>query len=149
MAKHYKVVNLKKPQWLRAENVVSGIDKITSISDAEPWITDRGSSLGGYELFVNFREVKKFNSFYQTILDCTHSTQGMKSDGFTGGDKELGLNYMRAAHIFGYTGIFAETFPEPHKSVSDKDCVIPTHELLDVLENEILKDYEKVELCKN
>lgn len=125
-AKHFDVVNIKKGQWMSPQNMVKGVDKIKNTNpDAEAWITERGTQFGYGQLIVDFGAVEILEQFYdKVILDCTHSTQRLKPNGRTGGDSTLAQKYFKAAPIFGYTGIFAETHPNPPASYSDMDSQI-------------------------
>lgn len=125
-AKHFDVVNIKKGQWMSPQNMVKGVDKIKETNpNCEAWITDRGTQFGYGQLIVDFGAVEILEQFYdKVILDCTHSTQRLKPNGRTGGDSTLAQKYFKAAPIFGYTGIFAETHPNPPLAYSDMDSQI-------------------------
>ncbi len=124
-ARSFKVINIKKGQWMSAEAMKHIVSKA---KDANPEchviITERGSQFGFDRVIVDFRGVEVMKKFAdEVILDCTHSTQ-MSGDSMTGGDRELAKKYTQAAGIFGYDGVFVETHPEPEKAISDKDSQI-------------------------
>lgn len=130
-ARHFDIVNIKKGQWMNPENMVKGVDKIKNTNPkAEAWITERGSQFGYNQLIVDFSAVEVLSKYFdKVILDVTHSTQRIKPNGRTGGDRNLAIKYMLTAGIFGYDGIFAETHPFPEKAFSDGDCQIVSDEM--------------------
>jgi len=124
-ARSFKVINIKKGQWMSAEAMKHIVSKA---KDANPEchviITERGSQFGFDRVIVDFRGVEAMKKFAdEVILDCTHSTQ-MSGDGTTGGDRELAKKYAQAAGIFGYDGVFVETHTDPNNAISDKDSQI-------------------------
>ena len=123
----FPVVNIKKGQWLGPNNLVSSVDKIKETnSDCQAWITDRGSSFGYHDLFVNFGIVDELKEHYdKVILDCTHSTQRSRAVYGTQGDPVLAGRYFISSDLFEYDGVFAETHPRPEESVSDGECLLP------------------------
>jgi 2-dehydro-3-deoxyphosphooctonate aldolase (KDO 8-P synthase) len=123
--KHFKIVHVKKGQWISPEATKHFAGKIRSHNpDAEVWITERGSQFGYEQLIVDFGAAEEMRDYCdRLILDCTHSTQRKKGD-FTGGSRDLAAKYMLAAPIFEYNGIFAEVHPEPPVAYSDADCQI-------------------------
>lgn len=134
-SKHFKVVNIKKGQWLSAENMIHAIDKVKNTdADTEAWITERGTSFGYTRLIVDFRDVDILSkNFDKVIFDVTHSTQYQLPNGKTSGDKELAQKYIKVASIFGYDGIFAETHFTHEQSISDSHCIIPLNNLLNLV----------------
>jgi len=134
-ARYFSKVNIKKGQMISPSNMCNGVGKIKDINpDCEAWVTERGSSFGYGNLLIDFGAVDRLKSvFDQTILDVTHSTQRLKADGFTTGSYELAEKFFKAAPIFGYTGIFAETCLRPEASISDKDSIIPMEHIKDLV----------------
>ena len=125
-AKSFRVVNVKKGQWLGPKNLAVSVDKIkTTNSSCQAWITDRGSNFGYHDLFVNFGIVDELKYYYDKVfLDCTHSTQRARSVYGSQGDPILAQRYFLSSQIFNYDGLFAEIHPNPCESVSDADCII-------------------------
>ena len=83
--------------------------------------------------------------FDEVIFDVTHSTQRLKENGRTGGDRSLAKKYLHSSGIFGYTGLFAECHPNPKYAYSDGDCQIPLKEVEDCINkldniNKIISD---------
>ena len=106
---------------------VASVDKIKETNpDCQAWITDRGSSFGYHDLFVNFGIVDELKEHYdKVILDCTHSTQRSRAVYGTQGDPVLAGRYFISCDLFEYDGVFAETHPRPEESVSDGECLLP------------------------
>ena len=134
-ARHFPVVNIKKGQWMSPQNMVKGVDKIKNVNpDAQAWITERGTQFGYTQLIVDFAAVQVLRQHYdKVILDCTHSTQRLKPNGRTGGNRTLAQRYFLTAGIFGYDGLFAECHPNPAQAISDGDSQIPLDKIEDLL----------------
>lgn len=137
-AENFDIVNIKKGQWMSPQNMIKGVDKIKkSNPNCEAWVTERGSQFGYGQLIVDFGAVEILKESYdKVILDCTHSTQRLKSNGRTGGSSELAIKYWKVADIFEYDGVFAETHPQPEDAVSDMDSQIPFDKMEDLLKHE-------------
>ena len=136
-AKYFSVVNIKKGQWMSPQNMVKGVDKIKNINpNCEAWITERGTQFGYTQLIVDFGAVEVLKEYYdKVILDCTHSTQRLKPNGRTGGSYKLAEKYFKAADIFEYDGVFAETHPNPIEAYSDGDSQIQLTKMKKLLKN--------------
>jgi 2-dehydro-3-deoxyphosphooctonate aldolase (KDO 8-P synthase) len=59
----------------------------------------------------------------------------MVGDGITEGSSKLAKQYVQAASIFGYDGVFVETHPDPENAISDSGSQIE----LDWIVNNIIK----------
>lgn len=134
-ARNFDVVNIKKGQWMSPQNMIQGVDKIKDTnSNCQAWCTERGSQFGYGQLIVDLGSVNYLKShFDHVIFDVTHSTQRLKENGRTGGDRELAKKYLLSSGIFGYTGVFAECHPIPEESYSDKDCQIQLEDMKDLI----------------
>ena len=117
------------------ENMVKGIDKLKTINNnCSVWLTERGTSFGYSQFIVDFSSVDLFKEYFdEVILDCTHSTHFIKPNGRIGGNPILATRYLKSAPIFGYTGVFAETHPNPQQAYSDGDSNIPLEEMVNLL----------------
>lgn len=144
-AKVCNVVNIKKGQWMSPQNMVKGLDKIKETNpNCEAWITERGTQFGYTQLIVDFGAVETLKKYFdKVILDCTHSTQRLKSNGRTGGDHTMAIKYWKVADIFEYDGVFAETHPNPIEATSDMDSQIPFKEMKELLKLEHVKQSQK------
>lgn len=134
-ARHFDKVNIKKGQWMTPENMVKGIDKLKTINNnCSVWLTERGTSFGYSQFIIDFSSVDLFKEYFdEVILDCTHSTHFIKPNGRIGGNPILATRYLKSAPIFGYTGVFAETHPNPQQAYSDGDSNIPLEEMVNLL----------------
>lgn len=134
-AKHFDKINIKKGQWMTPENMVKGIDKLkTTNPNSKVWLTERGTSFGYSQFIVDFSNVDYLKQhFDEVILDCTHSTHYIKPSGRIGGNPTLAKRYFKSAPIFNYTGVFAETHPNPKLAYSDGDSSILLEEMVKLL----------------
>lgn len=138
-ARHFPTINVKKGQWLSPENTVATVDKIRGTNpNAKAWLTERGTVLGTDHLVVDATTVDLLRTGWdEVILDCTHSTQRERALHGAQGDPILAGRYLAAAPLLGYTGVFAETHPDPPSAISDADCQLPLNRvpgLLDILD---------------
>lgn len=63
-------------------------------------------------------------------MDCTHSMQSPTIGGATTGEEnEFIPSILKAAKFFGTNQFFFETYPEPHKVLSDGPNMIKLDEL--------------------
>lgn len=125
-AENFKIVNVKKGQWLGPDTLLVSIDKIKSTnSKCEAWICDRGSNFGYDKLITDLTIVDELKQSYdKVILDCTHSTQRSRKVYGKQGDPVLAKRHFLAAPIYNYDGVFAEIHTNPSSSPSDGDCMI-------------------------
>ena len=135
-AEYFDVVHIKKGQWIGPNNIVIAVDKIKHINpDCQAWISDRGSNFGYDKLIVDFDIVDELKEHYdKVLLDCTHSTQRSRKVYGVQANLALAKRYFKAAPLFEYDGVFAETHTNPQNSVSDKDSQIPLEELPSLLD---------------
>ena len=136
-AKTGKYINIKKGQFLSAENMKYAIEKITSNSNNNVLATERGNMFGYNDLVVDFRSIpimKKFD--VPVILDITHSLQQPNmSSGITGGKPKFIETIAKAGIAVGADGIFLETHPDPQSAKSDGENMLK----LDLVEDLLLK----------
>ena len=134
-SKYFGNVSIKKGQWVHPKTMCLGIDKL-SLPKENIWLIERGTQMGYEQLVVDFGAVDIMKeTFSEVILDCTHSTQRRKENGFTGGDPKLSERYIKIAPTMGYTGIFAEVHINPDESVSDKDSIMEIHQAIDFIKS--------------
>ncbi|MBF0406558.1 MAG: 3-deoxy-8-phosphooctulonate synthase [Candidatus Riflebacteria bacterium] len=99
-------------------------------------LTERGTTFGYGNLVVDMRSFSIMKRFCTSVVfDCTHSLQMPGgSDGKTSGQREFIPHLARAAMATGdVDGVFLEIHPEPHKSPSDADNILPLSSLKDLL----------------
>jgi len=117
-----KIVNIKKAQFLAAEDVGNVIKKVESTGNKQILLTERGTSFGYNNLVADMRNLLIMRQFgYPVIFDATHSVQRPGSlGGATGGDAKWAPALSRAAVATGIDGLFMETHVDPTKALSDK-----------------------------
>ena len=136
-AKTGKYINIKKGQFLSAENMKYAIEKITSNSNNNVLATERGNMFGYNDLVVDFRSIPIMKEFdVPVILDITHSLQQPNmSSGITGGKPKFIETIAKAGIAVGADGIFLETHPDPQSAKSDGENMLK----LDLVEDLLLK----------
>ena len=136
-AKTGKNINIKKGQFLSAENMKYAIEKITSNSNNNVLATERGNMFGYNDLVVDFRSIPIMKEFdVPVILDITHSLQQPNmSSGITGGKPKFIETIAKAGIAVGADGIFLETHPNPQSAKSDGENMLK----LDLVEDLLLK----------
>lgn len=134
-AKTGKIVNIKKGQFLSPWATKHLAEKVRHTnSSSEVFLTERGASFGYGNLIVDMRSFPIMKQYCDGVIyDATHSLQLPSSGGAkTGGQREYIGTLARAAMATGAVdGLFLEVHPEPEKSPSDADNILP----LDQLEN--------------
>lgn len=141
-----RTVNVKKGQFLSPGDTRHIVAKIKTVRpDAEVILTERGSSFGYGNLVVDMRSFPIMKQWADAVVfDATHSLQlpGAAGDR-TGGQREYVPCLSRAAMATGSTdGVFLEIHPEPSRSPSDADNILP----LDRLEP-LLKELLAIRKC--
>jgi 2-dehydro-3-deoxyphosphooctonate aldolase (KDO 8-P synthase) len=120
-AKHAKVVNVKKAQFMAPWETGNVVDKMKAEGQKNIWLTERGTVFGYNNLVVDFRgisEMKKTGC--PVIFDGTHSVQQPAAKGTaSGGTREHVPDLVRAAVAVGVDGLFTEVHPNPPKAKSD------------------------------
>jgi len=113
-----KVVNVKKGQFLAAEDMAFARDKATGASGV--LLTERGTTFGYRDLVVDMRNLLVMRGLAPVVFDGTHSVQKPGSaGGSTGGDRTLVPPLVRAAVAVGVDAIFLEVHPDPDRAPSD------------------------------
>ena len=134
-AKTNKFINIKKGQFLSANQMQHIIEKIKSTNNNNIMLTERGSMFGYSDLIVDFRSIpimKKLN--YPVILDVTHSLQQPNQEGgITGGNPEMIETIAKAGVASGVDGLFIETHPNPLQAKSDGANMLKLDNLEDLL----------------
>lgn len=127
-----RVVNVKKAQFLAAEDMAQVVAKIESTGNRRILLTERGSSFGYRNLVVDMRNLMVMRSLgYPVVFDATHSVQRPGSlGGATGGDSRWAPALARAAIATGATdALFVETHPRPAEALSDRANTLPLSRL--------------------
>lgn len=130
-AKTGAIVNIKKAQFLSANDMKYPVEKAKEAGAKEVWLTERGNTFGYNNLVVDFRNIPDMKEYTQrVIMDCTHSVQrpGGK-DGKTGGDRKFVPAMALAAKAFGANGYFFEVHPSPDNGLSDAANMLELNKL--------------------
>lgn len=130
-----KPVNIKKGQFLAAENMEGAIKKVTSTGNEHAWVCERGFTFGYNNLIVDYRNFAIMKRFGKPcILDATHAVQRPGGlGGSTGGDREFVANLAASAVVQGISGLFMEVYDEPEKALSDGPNMIRLSQLEDLI----------------
>lgn len=136
-AKTEKVVNVKKGQFLSANEMKNVVVKLEESGTKKIMLTERGTSFGYNNLVVDMRGLAIMKSFgYPVIFDGTHSVQLPGGAGTSsGGQREFVPFLTRAAAAVGIDGLFLEVHDNPSEGLSDAANMIPLDELEDLLKN--------------
>ena len=132
-----RVVNIKKGQFLSPWATQHLAEKVRKIEGSgEVLLTERGASFGYGNLVVDMRAFPIMKPFCDAVVyDATHSLQLPSSGGAkTGGQREFIGTLARAAMATGdVSGLFLEVHPEPEKSPSDADNILPLDDMKSLL----------------
>ncbi len=113
-------VNVKKGQFLAAEDMGNAVEKVASTGNSRITLTERGSTFGYHNLVVDMRGLPIMRLLAPVIFDVTHSLQLPGGLGHaTAGAKEFHPYLARAAAAAGVDGFFIEVHPDPEKALSD------------------------------
>ena len=136
-AKTGKIVNIKKAQFLSADDMKYPVQKVTDSGCSDVWLTERGNMYGYNNLVVDFRNVADMTKITQrVIMDCTHSVQRPGgANGTTGGNREFVPAMALAAKAFGANGFFFEVHPDPESALSDGPNMLYLNELETVIKS--------------
>ncbi len=131
-----RTVNIKKAQFLSAEDMKFPVEKCREAGATEVWLTERGNVFGYNNLVVDFRNLPLMKPLCdRVIMDCTHSVQRPgAAGGSTGGDRRFVPQMALAAKAFGADGYFFETHPDPDHALSDGPNMLPLSDLQGLVE---------------
>jgi len=131
-ARFARTINVKKGQFLSPWDTRHIVEKIRAVSDAKVMLTERGTSFGYGNLVVDMRSFPVMKKWADAVVfDATHSLQlpGGAGDK-TGGQREFVPHLARAAIATGCVdGVFLEIHPEPARSPSDAENILPLDQL--------------------
>jgi 2-dehydro-3-deoxyphosphooctonate aldolase (KDO 8-P synthase) len=127
-----RIVNIKKGQFLAAEDMAHAAGKVAStqpagLADPQILLTERGSFFGYRDLTVDFRSIQIMRNLgHPVVFDATHSVQSPGSTGTTtGGKPELIPLLARCGMAAGCDAVFLEVHPAPHRAKSDAGSQLP------------------------
>ena len=138
-----KAVNVKKGQFVAPADMQHVVDKLTANGCQDTFLCERGTFFGYGRLVNDFTGLVVMRAMkVPVIFDATHSVQQPASLGSaTGGDRTLVEPLARAAAAVGIDGVFFETHPDPDRSPSDGQNMVPLDQFRRVLEN-VLRIHE-------
>jgi 2-dehydro-3-deoxyphosphooctonate aldolase (KDO 8-P synthase) len=134
-AKHARIVNIKKGQFIAPHDVKHVIGKATSCSDCQVMITERGYMFGYNNVVADMRSLHVMKATgHPVIFDAAHTAQTPSAAGGTsGGDRDLMFPLARAAAGVGVAGIFMEVHDDPDNAPVDGQSSLHLKELKAVL----------------
>lgn len=126
-AKTGKAVNIKKGQFLAAEDMAHIAQKAVDAGNNNILLTERGTTFGYRDLIVDYRSlIKMKQTGHLVVFDATHSVQQPGGQGgSSGGSREYILPLTKAAVAVGIDGLFFEAHPDPSKAMSDSATQLP------------------------
>lgn len=135
-AKTEKIINIKKGQFISAENMIYAVNKVRESGNDNIMLTDRGSMFGYQDLIVDYRTIPKMQNFnVPVVLDITHSLQKPNQEqGITGGNPDMIETIAKAGVATGVDGIFIETHSDPKHAKSDGMNMLKLDKLENLLE---------------
>ena len=130
-AKTGKIVNIKKAQFLAADDMIYAAAKCREAGNDKIILCERGTMMGYHRLVADMTSLIAMREFgYPIMFDATHSVQKPGGlGGMSGGDYTLALPLARAAAAVGIDVIFAETHPNPKEALSDGPNMIPLDQM--------------------
>lgn len=125
-----KPINIKKGQFMSAEDMQNTVDKIRSTGNEDILLTERGTFFGYNRLVNDFRSIPLMQEYAPVVFDATHSVQQPGGLGnASGGRREFVPVLARAAAAAGCDAFFLETHPSPDEAMSDAASQIPLDEV--------------------
>jgi len=121
LARHAKVVNIKKGQFLAPWDVANVVQKVEAAGNRNILITERGASFGYNNLVSDMRSIPILRKMgYPVVFDATHSVQLPGGAGeASGGERAMAVYLARAAAAVGVDALFLEVHPEPDRARCD------------------------------
>ena len=112
-------VNVKKGQFISADDTEKVVDKVKQSGNSDVWLTERGNIFGYGNYIVDMRNLVIMKRFAPVIFDATHSVQQGAKGGSSGSQKEFIEPLAKAAVAVGVDGLFMEVHDNPDKALSD------------------------------
>ncbi len=129
-ARHDRVVNVKKPQFVAPDDMAHVVQKCMASGCRRVLLTERGTTFGYGRLVNDMQAIPTMRRLgVPVVIDATHSVQ-MPGGKTTGGRREMVPTIARAAVAAGADAVFLETHPDPDNALSDGPNQVP----LDALE---------------
>ena len=129
-------VNIKKGQFMVAEDMAKAAKKAKDFGAKDIWLTERGTFFGYHDLVVDFRNLLIMKSLgYPVIYDATHSVQQPSLSECSGGKREFARQLALAAVACRVDGIFFETHPNPAEALCDRETQLPLDTIEEFVKN--------------
>lgn len=121
-----KPVNVKKGQFMSAQDMLNVVNKLEESNSKEIMLTERGTFFGYNRLVNDFTAVQDMINFnYPVCFDITHSTQQPGGNGKTsGGNPEYSPMLAKAAVAIGVPCLFMEVHDDPKNALCDSSTVL-------------------------
>ena len=135
LARHAKVVNIKKGQFLAPWDMANVVRKVEAAGNRNILITERGASFGYNNLVSDMRSIPILRGMgYPVVFDATHSVQLPGGAGeASGGERAMAVYLARAAAAVGVDALFLEVHPEPDRARCDGPNSLALDSLRDLL----------------
>ena len=135
LARHARVVNIKKGQFLAPWDVQNVVRKVESTGNRNILITERGASFGYNNLVSDMRSIPILRRMgYPVVFDATHSVQLPGGAGeASGGERAMAVFLARAAAAVGVDALFMEVHPDPDRARCDGPNSLALDSLRDLL----------------
>jgi len=135
LARHARVVNIKKGQFLAPWDVENVVQKVQSTGNRNILITERGASFGYNNLVSDMRSIPILRQLgYPVVFDATHSVQLPGGAGkASGGERAMAFYLARAAVAVGVDALFMEVHPDPDRALCDGPNTLALDSLRDLL----------------
>jgi len=135
LARHARVVNIKKGQFLAPWDVENVVQKVRSTGNRNILVTERGASFGYNNLVSDMRSIPILRQMgYPVVFDATHSVQLPGGAGeASGGERSMAVYLARAAVAVGVDALFMEVHPDPDRALCDGPNTLALDSLRDLL----------------
>jgi len=118
-------LNIKKAQFMDPRDIVYVVEKAEAAGCDRMLLTERGSFHGFNRLIVDMRSFAIMSETgYPVCFDVTHSLQS-PGGASTHGERQWAPVVARAAVAAGCDCLFMEVHPQPERSPSDRDTILP------------------------
>jgi 2-dehydro-3-deoxyphosphooctonate aldolase (KDO 8-P synthase) len=125
MARTGAVINVKKPQFLAAEEMRHILAKFRECGNDRVLLCERGTSFGYNNLVVDMLGMDLMKAYAPVVFDVTHALQkpGARADSADGRGAQVAA-LARSGMAVGIAGLFVEAHPEPDRALCDGPCAM-------------------------
>lgn len=134
-AKHAKIVNIKKGQFIAPHDMGKVIEKAVVAGNRNVMATERGYMFGYNDVVADMRSLHVMKKTgHPVIFDAAHTAQTPSASGETsGGDRTLMPPLARAAVAVGVAGVFMEVHDDPDNAPVDGQSSLHLKDLKETL----------------